>query len=289
MPLFLLLSSVFGLKNWGIDVSVRGIWQKGLQTADPNMLAFQTEDHEYPLFVCVVLANMFQLWISFLYLFYNNILTRQLVADKWVRFLRPSDKKPLRVSQPEGMQRSSYILSLPLTYSVPLMVAMMILHWLVSQSVFLVQTLGFDTSPDPARVFTFDRTAVGYSLLGMVLAVAFGGIMIVVLLVNSAVRHYSGVPPNFVRAGMSSALIRAFCQRPQDDPEASYFPVRMGVIDNGERWKSHSGPPVLAFSTYTDMRTPVSGEKYLLPTYTDLPPEESWVDRFRKRQAKSIV
>lgn len=246
---------------------MRGIWQRGLQTADPSTLAFDSGTVKYSLPACVLLSNMFQIWVSFLYIFYNNILTRQLVADEWTRFLQPSGKKPLRVSQPEGMQRSSYMLSLPFTYSVPLMLSMMVLHWLVSQSVFLEQTMGFDTSPDPARVPSFDRTAVGYSQLGQVLAIGFGGLLLIALLTNSALRQYVGAPPGFVRAGMSSALIRAFCQRPEEDSDASYFPVRLGAIEDRFRKNSQSGPQVLAFSTYTDIAVPVSMEDYLLPVY----------------------
>lgn len=267
MPLYLLLSSISGLRNWGLDVTMRGIWQRGMQTPDPSTMAFDSGSVKHSLPTCVLLSNMFQIWISFLYLFYNNILTRQLVADEWTRFLQPSGKKPLRVSQPVGMQRSSYMLSLPFTYSVPLMISMMVLHWLVSQSVFLEQTMGFDTSPDPARVPSFDQTAVGYSQLGQVLAIGLGGLLIIALLTNSSLRKYGGAPSGFVRAGMSSALIRAFCQRPEEDCDAVYFPVRVGAIKNSNRKDIHSDPLVLAFSTYINIAAPVSMENYFLPVY----------------------
>ncbi|KAJ7909785.1 hypothetical protein B0H13DRAFT_1616212 [Mycena leptocephala] len=83
------------------------------------------------------MANGPQVLVSFIYLSYNNILTRQLVADEWVRFVRPCGKKPLRVSAPAGMQRSSYFLSLPMRYGVLLMANSMLLHSLISQGLFL--------------------------------------------------------------------------------------------------------------------------------------------------------
>ncbi len=64
----------------------------------------------------VLAANAFQLLLSFGYILYNSILTKQLIADEWIRFLRPEGKKALRVSSPVGMQRSSYTLSLPMSY-----------------------------------------------------------------------------------------------------------------------------------------------------------------------------
>lgn len=54
----------------------------------------------------VLFANMFQVLISLEYLFYNNILTSQVVADDFFRFL--ADKKALRVSSPRNLlQRST--------------------------------------------------------------------------------------------------------------------------------------------------------------------------------------
>ena len=46
-------------------------------------------------------------------------------------------RKTLRVSAPEGIQRSSYFVSMPWRYGIPLISAMSILHWLASQSVFV--------------------------------------------------------------------------------------------------------------------------------------------------------
>jgi hypothetical protein len=46
-------------------------------------------------------------------------------------------RKTLRVSTPEGIQRSSYFVSMPLKYGIPLISAMSLLHWLISQSIFV--------------------------------------------------------------------------------------------------------------------------------------------------------
>lgn len=98
------------------------IWRQGF-TFNGAYLVGGTVSQDFGSGINIVLANSFQILVSFLYLFYNNILTRQLVADEWTRFLRPNGKKALRVSSPKAVQRSSYSLSLPLKYSIPLMVA----------------------------------------------------------------------------------------------------------------------------------------------------------------------
>ena len=49
----------------------------------------------------------------------------------------PRVRKTLRVSAPEGIQRSSYFVSMPWKYGIPLISSMSVLHWLISQSVFV--------------------------------------------------------------------------------------------------------------------------------------------------------
>jgi hypothetical protein len=47
----------------------------------------------------------------------------------------------LRVStNPRGAQRSTYFLQLPYRFGIPIIVATSVLHWLLSQSIFLVST-----------------------------------------------------------------------------------------------------------------------------------------------------
>src|SRR5437764_175972 len=92
-----------------------GIWKLGfaVNAAELVTVNLGSSRNELDLMKKLLAANAYQLFVSFLYMFHNNILTRQLVADEWTRFLRPEGKKPLRVSSPVGMQRSSYMLSLP--------------------------------------------------------------------------------------------------------------------------------------------------------------------------------
>ena len=64
-----------------------------------------------------------------------------LVANEWDRFGKT--RKPLRVSEPQGHQRSTYFVSVPLTYGLPILVAFGALHYTVSQSVFVVYLTRF--------------------------------------------------------------------------------------------------------------------------------------------------
>ncbi|KAJ5170164.1 uncharacterized protein N7500_002947 [Penicillium coprophilum] len=205
-----------------------------------------------------------QVWCPQRRLSWFKAVSRKLVGDQWVRFLHPDGKKSLRVSTPTGMQRSSYVLSLPLTYSIALIIAMIILHWLVSESLFVVQTIGFDTNGKLLDSSSFSGSVVGYSLLPIVLATIWGGVMVIGLLVNSFARNHQDVPQEFLKWGSSSAHIESLCSRPDEDYDAHLFPLSIGVVSDSLPG-GISGPPRLSFSTDIHLRLPQDGEVYMLP------------------------
>ncbi len=94
-----------------------------------------------------------------LYLTYNGLLTCMLVNEEWSGYAK--DRKTLRVSHPKGIQRSSYFISMPMKYGIPLMVANATLHWLVSQSMFVVNTTTY--YPNDIEDKSQDFITTGYS------------------------------------------------------------------------------------------------------------------------------
>lgn len=265
----ILIDNVIYWKPRGLDLSIPTIVNLGFGV-NANFIGLGSETRNYTLIQCVFLANAVQLIVSFLYLFYNNILTHQLVGDQWVRFLHPNGKKSLRVSTPIGMQRSSYILSLPLTYSIALIIAMIILHWLVSESLFVVQTIGFDTNGKLLDSSGFSGSVVGYSILPIVLATICGGVMVIGLLVNSMVRNHQDVPQEFLKWGSSSVHIESLCHRPDEDFDAHLFPLSIGIVSDSLPG-GITGPTRLSFSTDIHLRLPQEGEIYMLPARKERP------------------
>lgn len=79
---------------------------------------------------------MWQLLFSVLHMSSNALLTSFCVESEWQSYAMK--KKTLRVGSPVGSQRSTYFLSLPWRYGLPLMATFTILHWTVSQSFFLI-------------------------------------------------------------------------------------------------------------------------------------------------------
>ena len=87
------------------------------------------------------MTNTPQILISLFYLTYNQLLTRLVLAREWARFAS-GKPQPLRVTYPRGSQVSTYFLSLPLRYSIPLLITSIITHWLVSRTVYVFVSAG---------------------------------------------------------------------------------------------------------------------------------------------------
>lgn len=83
----------------------------------------------------LLMVNTPQLTLSFCYFFLNSFLTRIQVEQEWASYSR--FYKPLRVSDPKGQQISNYRLQLPYKYSIPFISISIILHWTLSNTIFL--------------------------------------------------------------------------------------------------------------------------------------------------------
>lgn len=88
-----------------------------------------------------------------------------LVGDEWGRFA--THRKTLRVTHPRGIQRSTYFISLPYKYGIPLMIANTVLHILISQSLFIISTVAYlpNLVEDPVNSYT----VTGYSTSGSII------------------------------------------------------------------------------------------------------------------------
>ena len=167
-----------------------------------------------------------------------------LVANEWNHYI--GEHKPLRLSSPQGIQRSSYFLSLPYRFAIPLLIASGTLHWLVSQSVFVIQSIGMAYGTSFYRHPQYDTSTVGYSNIGMVYTLILASIMILALVLLGLCNSYRPRPHNKERetAAQSytmplistcSAAISAACHKPDEDCDSHLLPVRWGFV-GGDYW-----------------------------------------------------
>ncbi|KAL3461769.1 hypothetical protein BJX64DRAFT_299963 [Aspergillus heterothallicus] len=188
-----------------------------------------------------IIANVPQLIFSLLYFVSNSILTNMTLAAEWSRYAVA--RRGVRVSwNPRGAQRPSYFLSLPYRYAVPLMAGSATLHWLISQSIFLVGVDAYDSRWE--RDQGLDVMTCGYAPVAIVAAISVGVGIVCALLGLGFRRLDSGMAV----AGSCSLAIAAACH-PGYDPSVreeeatqskasegmEYLPVMWGAVSvNGE-------------------------------------------------------
>ena len=170
----------------------------------------------------VLVANSPQLLLSFLYFAYNGLWTCMLLTKEWASYARA--RKPLRVTSPTGGQRSTYRLQLPYRHGVPLVVISGTLHWLVSQSIFLVVLEAY--VDDGIPYVEGDLTTYGYSPVAILTTIIVGTLVLALGIANGCRRYeMNGIP----LAGSCSAAISAACHPPLKDDRASRKAVMWGA------------------------------------------------------------
>jgi hypothetical protein len=145
-----------------------------------------------------VVANVPQLFMTILYMSYNDLFTRMLLGNEWASYA--TERKSLRVSAPTGEQRSTHFLTLPYRHSVPLLIASVLLHWLVSRTLFVVQIYSRDFTSGVE--VGLNATYVQFSPLALILVLVVLGLLLLILWAVGHFVHY----PDFVTLVRSVTL-----------------------------------------------------------------------------------
>ena len=122
--------------------------------------------------------------------------------------------KALRVTQPHGAQRSTYFLQLPYRYSIVLLTTSTLLHWLVSQCLFLANVNVFFPSGELDCLNSI--ATIGHSVVPLLFVLILGSVTVAVGFLNGRRRYRPGIP----LAGSCSAAISAACHAPDEDVDA---------------------------------------------------------------------
>ena len=243
VPLSFQYMRSLGLGRPFVDNAVSQSWYQTTPSANLGSLT-----------VRVLAANLPQFLLSLVYMSYNDLFTRMQLAQEWLSYSRT--RKSLRVTNPEGEQRSTRFLQLPFTHAVPLLISTTILHWLVSQSVFVVLANTYDYSNGGSpQDEGLNVIGVGWSPYGVILTLIVGGALILGLWLYAFLLRY---PRGMPLAGTCSAAISAACHRPQWDGDAARKKVMWGVVseDTAADIIGH-----VAFSS-GDVRDPTPGNTY---------------------------
>lgn len=175
----------------------------GTSSRGSNYLYGGTTTTAGALLVLIIMANSFQVGLSVLYFATNGFMTAVCVQSEWSSYA--SNRKGLRVSANKShAQRSTYFLQLPYRYSLPLLVTFGVLHWLVSQSVFLLDEVWNSPLADEAT----SGTSLGFSPLAILIGLALLTCLWLLIIIQGLWTTQIEMP--LLRS--CSAVIAAACQ-----------------------------------------------------------------------------
>ncbi|KAH8797110.1 hypothetical protein DL96DRAFT_1540821 [Flagelloscypha sp. PMI_526] len=237
--IFLIIFAIHGVKAAGLTASE--VFQLGLGNIDPRTLIYLPfgPSEDKATLLSILIANSPQLILSFLYVVFNILFTSMSLAIEWSRYhQRP---RSLRVSHQKGEQRSTYFLQIPYRLGIPVMIFSVVLHWLISQSIFLAKIDDND--------FTHSTSTCGYSILGM-LATCTGGLILAVFAIILGSRK---LPPGMPLVGSCSLAIAAACHAP--DGTSGLHPLKWGLLPLEDRGKDDAVGP---WGFYNPPRAPDS-------------------------------
>ncbi|KAJ4256234.1 hypothetical protein NW762_009313, partial [Fusarium torreyae] len=164
----------------------------------------------------VLMANIPQLVLSVSYLQFNHLVTRIVMAKEWAQM--STKYRPLRVTNPQGEQTSTYRLQLPYKWAVPCILASILLHWLVSNTCYVFMADGAyyssslagaaaTTTGDSIKLTDIAFIAIGYSTVaGLITVIVFAVIICIPLLLS-----FRKLPGDMVVVGSNSLAIAAAC------------------------------------------------------------------------------
>ena len=203
----------------------------------------------------MILANFPQLSVSAMYLSLNHQLTLMIQLRDWAGLA--SRRQAIRVSNPElaSDQVSTYWLSLPYRYSIPLLLTSVSLGWLVSQTLFIVRyALYNDASIDDAPNVSYK---MGFSAIALIYSLIFG----LVIFGASVAIGFCKCNPGMPISPSNSLVIAAACHPPERDRFAARKMVRWGAIPTGGNTETVNSPH---HCTITSRRVedPIEGRWY---------------------------
>ncbi|KAK5064343.1 hypothetical protein LTR84_000176 [Exophiala bonariae] len=175
------------------------------------------------LFTALV-ANIPQLIFSFLYVNLNSLVTCMWLASEWNDF--SLERKSLRVSLPRAEQRSTYFLQLPYRVGVPLIIVSSLMHWLISESLFLAIVEIVDWEGGLSKI---DIISLGFSLQPMLIVMVTAVGLCVGTIALGRTRKLKG--EGFMPVASSCSLaIAAACHAPAGDEKAYLTAVMWGAV-----------------------------------------------------------
>ena len=234
----------------GMPKDVKKLWNIGFGTISGNNLL----EIDINLTGAILIANIPQVLLSYLYLAFNALYTSMFIAREWSTYFQ--ERKPLRVTSPLGQQRDTYWLHVPFRYAIPMLVISGLFHWLTSQSIFVVSIFVLEPY---RRLSSRQISTCGFSPIALILATSLGAAIAIGGLIIGRFKFASGMPV----AASCSAAISAACHPSSEDADASILPVQWGAITHGKRTLTDEEPVGHCTFSSLPVEEPIPGRFYI--------------------------
>jgi hypothetical protein len=250
------------LSDQGVGLDPASIWNLGFGQINQHALVIAGSGGNA--LTMTILANIPQIFLSVIYVLYLGIMTSMFLAADWSAYAFKA--QTLMLSTPSGNQRSTWLFGAPPAWGFLLLSFLTALHWLLSQSIFIVQITVFDKDGKP-YLYNSDVDDItqsvfsncGYSPIAIICATLASGILLLSAIIFCWRRFPEGAPPV---VGTCSAAISAACHPIEKTPEMLYGSFRWGAnggFSNGvghcalvpaEIWNAGRAVPPLPGHTY---------------------------------------
>ena len=207
-----------------LSISISGLWRLGFgSNTQTSGLLVNLDGSPASLSVT---SNIPQLFLAIVTLFTNAAFVEMTQADEYVRFL--TKRATLRVSNPSGEQRGTYLLGMPYRYAGPMLAITSAVHWSISQSIVLVYI--DSTSTNPATPYVFTTSDLSFSPLAIVVSLVLAGVLVVTTIAFGFKRLPSKIP---LASSCSLALSAAVHPGGTAAPFQEFLKVKWGVVEPG--------------------------------------------------------
>lgn len=181
-----------------------------------------------------VQANIPQIILAVITLVTNAALVEMTQAAEYASFSKA--RKPLRVSEPVGAQRGTYLFSMPYKFAIPVQIITAALHWCISQSIIPVKVTSLPT--DGSYIDSQDTADLAFSPLAIVASTVMAGVLVIATL-SLGLRKLQ--PPMPLASSCSLALSSAAHPlQGEADLDAPYKAVQWGATGFGIDGAGHT-------------------------------------------------
>ena len=232
--LFILIFGAWGfshVKSRGVSLSFSGLWQLGFGDPHQDTIVFYDPLKVTPMIMALI-ANIPQIFLASVWLLYMSIISTMFLASDWARF--GTNPQALMTSSPAGERRGTWLLGAPPIYGAALLAVQIILHWLVSQSIFLMSFAVYnDDGTADKEIGGYNNLTqfinCGYSPIAIIFSFIAALIMALAAIAMAFGRFPNGAPPI---VGTCSAAISASCHLPPGlaKQDSLYAKLRWGQV-----------------------------------------------------------